>query len=959
MGKTSGKDQKTKKQSKKPDSSIYRMIHKLTRESIWIEDHRQFLFDESDKLIGIFGAARNITERIHAEESLRESEKRFKLLFDNAPLSYQSLDNNGCFIDVNSTWLSSLGYSREEVIGHFFGEFMTPDSAELIKTRFPKFVEAGEGHDYQFEMKKKDGSTIWASYEGKIAFDHAGKFKQTHCIFTDITESKKATEALKESEERYKKLIDTIPNGVAVYQDGKFVLVNSAGLKHMNLSSEDDIIGKLVLSIVHPDCQYDVINRMHQVAQGKYVEPFEEKIIRFDGSIFDAEVSATGIIYKGKPAGLVVLQDITERKKAENEVRLLAEQFKLLTSTSIAGFWKVNSDGKFIFVNDTYSEMIGYSRDELLNMFISDVEASETPEETKKHIEYLIKTGFHRFESQHKCKDGKIIDVEVSASFSKDLQQILVFLYDITDQKINEKQLRLSNLRYETLFTKAGEGIVTLSTKGDVISVNESFAEMHGFKIDELINTNINKINTPESSKLFKERLHRILEGESLNFEVEHYCKDGKIIEVEISATLIQIGDEKVIQAFNRNITDRKIAEKEIHKLSTAIEQSHLSIIITDKDANIEYVNPYFSEVTGYTREEAINQNPRVLKSGETPAEKYHEMWNILTSGKSWAGLFHNKKKNGKLFWESAIITPIKDESGIITNYIAVKEDITEKILAEIELKKYREHLEELVESRTEELDRMNADLMEQLERQKELEMMLRQSLGKEKELNELKTRFISTTSHEFRTPLTSVLSSAELIERYGKKWGPEKINEHIGRIKSSVDYVTKLLDEVLTISRVESGKITFEPELVDLYEFCSQIVNDVKSIYREERGFIFNFQPDEKDFNIDRKLLKFILTNLLSNAFKYTPQNGKIKFSIIKEENYLIFEVSDEGIGIPENDKQHLFEPFFRCSNSGEISGTGLGLSIVKQSVELHKGEINVNSKLGEGSVFTVKFKL
>ncbi len=822
-------------ENKKSEIMIYRMKHKFREDYLWIEDHRQLLFDERNNIVGLFGAARDITERKHAEESLRESEDKYRLLFENmnegVAINEIITDNNGevidfKFIDANSSYEKHTGHNPEKIIGRTILEILPNADKRQIQS-YGKVALTGE----------------------PISFEYYS--------------------------ESYKRYI--------------------------------------------------------------HVRAFKHSQNRF----------------------AVIFQDVSEIKEAEELLKLNSKKFTLLTSTTGDGFCVVDTAGKFIDVNEVYCQMIGYSKEEILNKYIYDLEANETSEEIKFHIDYLVETGFHRFESRHKCKDGRVIEVEVSASFSEDLQQILVFLHDITHQKIAEKQLRISNLRYETLFTKAGDGIVILSTKGEMISVNESFAKMHGYDVKELINRNLNELNTPSTAKFFKERMRRILAGESLKFEAEHYCKNGEIINVEISTSLISIGDEKIIQAFNRNITDRKISEEEIRKLSTAVEQSQSLIIITDVNANIEYVNPYFTEVTGYKKEEVLNRNPRFLKSGEISAEEYLAMWTKLTSGISWAGVFRNKKKNGDLYWESTIITPVKNQAGAITHYIAVKEDITEKVAVENELKKYREHLEELVESRTEELDRMNVDLMEQLQRQKELEMMLRQSLGKEKELNELKTRFISTASHEFRTPLTSVLSSAELIQRYGKKWSPEKINDHIERIKKSVDYVTKLLDEVLTMSRVESGKIIFQPELINLFEFCSEIFNDVKSIYKDDRNFFFNFQPDEKEFKVDRKLLKFILSNLLSNACKYSLQNGKIELDVFKYENHLIFEVRDEGIGIPENDRQHLFEPFFRCSNSSEVSGTGLGLSIVKQSVELHNGEISVNSKLGEGSIFTVKLKL
>jgi signal transduction histidine kinase len=261
-----------------------------------------------------------------------------------------------------------------------------------------------------------------------------------------------------------------------------------------------------------------------------------------------------------------------------------------------------------------------------------------------------------------------------------------------------------------------------------------------------------------------------------------------------------------------------------------------------------------------------------------------------------------------------------------------------------------------LVETRTEELDHLNSDLIVQLQKRKELEMMLRESLEKEKELNELKTRFISTASHEFRTPLTSILSSAELIQRYGKKWSEEKYNTHIDKIKTSVEYLTKLMEDVLTISRSESGKIMFKPSTFDLHKFCADIIEEIKTNLKDNHELVFKYSMRKKIFSLDPQLLKFTITNLLSNAVKYSPDGGKIKFIVESIKNSIKISVSDQGIGIPDEDKKHLFEPFHRSANTNEIPGTGLGLSIVKHAVDLHSGKIKVNSKLGEGTTFTIE---
>jgi signal transduction histidine kinase len=295
------------------------------------------------------------------------------------------------------------------------------------------------------------------------------------------------------------------------------------------------------------------------------------------------------------------------------------------------------------------------------------------------------------------------------------------------------------------------------------------------------------------------------------------------------------------------------------------------------------------------------------------------------------------------------------DENGLPCRMLGTIQDITERVKARQELEMYKNHLEDLIKARTADLDNANKRLINEIQKEKEYELMLKSSLEKEQELNELKTRFISTTSHEFRTPLTSVLSSAELIKRYGTKWSQDKIGEHLNRIKGSVEHLTKLLDDVLTISRADNGKISYNPQLIDLKSLCEEIIAEAKSHSNDKHNFIFEYSVEKLNFMLDPKLIRFILVNLLSNAFKYSPDGGNVILQIIDDECSLFFTVEDNGIGIPEEDRKHLFDPFHRGNNVNEISGTGLGLSIVNKSTEIHSGKIVYKSLADHGTSFTV----
>lgn len=240
----------------------------------------------------------------------------------------------------------------------------------------------------------------------------------------------------------------------------------------------------------------------------------------------------------------------------------------------------------------------------------------------------------------------------------------------------------------------------------------------------------------------------------------------------------------------------------------------------------------------------------------------------------------------------------------------------------------------------------------------KQAEAEIRNALEKEKELNELKTRFISMASHEYRTPLATILSSAELLEHYSHKWSQEKKLIHLKRIQTSVKHMTQLLNDVLLIGKAEAGKLEFKPVMINLLQFCRDLVEEMELTANTHT---IAFQTHELDITacIDEKLLRHILSNLLSNAIKYSPQGSKVDFDLIAETENIIFRIQDQGIGIPVAEQTQLFNSFHRGSNVGNITGTGLGLAIVKKSVDLHGGWIMFTSEVGNGTTFTVSIPL
>jgi signal transduction histidine kinase len=272
-------------------------------------------------------------------------------------------------------------------------------------------------------------------------------------------------------------------------------------------------------------------------------------------------------------------------------------------------------------------------------------------------------------------------------------------------------------------------------------------------------------------------------------------------------------------------------------------------------------------------------------------------------------------------------------------------------------------HLKKLIRS----LETQNQELRQLTQRNEDLEnrvvertAALKQSLEKEKELNQLKSRFIAMASHEFRTPLAIISSSSGILQKFSHRLTEDRKQEHLKTIQNTIKHITQILDDVLMINRVEVDKIELHLEALDIIDFCQHLTAEIEASYNQHKiDFSVDLEAEiisnSLIIQFDQKLLRQIITNLLTNAIKYSPEHNLVKFSLNQENNQVIFKVIDSGIGIPEVDKANLFTSFHRASNVGNIAGTGLGLSIVKKCVDLHKGEIRIDSQLGKGTTVTV----
>ncbi len=372
-------------------------------------------------------------------------------------------------------------------------------------------------------------------------------------------------------------------------------------------------------------------------------------------------------------------------------------------------------------------------------------------------------------------------------------------------------------------------------------------------------------------------------------------------------------------------------------------------ILVTDDKGTITKINPSAEKLFGYNLGELIGKKIEILIPSRLSERHVHHRDRFshnpharsMGEGMELYGL----KKNGTEFPIEISLSPYANKEGRFV--IAFIVDTTVRKNSEEKLKNYSDELEKQVKNRTLILE----EAIEELEKTKK---ELHKALNKERELNELKSRFVSMASHEFRTPLTTMMSSLSLVTKYSEQNDSENQSKHVGKIKASINNLTDILNDFLSVSKLEEGRVEYVPEIINLKEFIPEIISEMQSVTKKGQVIIHTYSGNDAA-NIDKKLLKNILFNLLSNAIKFSPEQGQIEIITLVTNTEVKILVKDNGIGISKEDQKHLFERFFRAHNATHIQGTGLGLNIVAKYAELMKASINFESEENKGTTFTI----
>ena len=754
--------------------------------------------------------------------------------------------------------------------------------------------------------------------------------------------------------------------------------------------------------------------------------------------------------------GLTIERDRAQQALAESEAK-----FRSLVERTADWVWAIDTEGRFTYANPTVKDILGYAPDEIIGTTTVDhmtsAHAAAYEHDLRPYVD--AREPFDRLEKTMQHRDGHHVVLETSGvpRFNPDgeFAGYRGIARDITNRRKAQDALQASEERFRGLVSNL-PGLVyrcTYDSSWTTLYMSRGREKIAGYPVDafERGKRSFKEIVYEDDLQQVRAAVREAVDAQS-HFEMEYrvHAPDGRIRWIEDIGRpgFSEDGRVQWLDGVMFDITERKQNEERLRLLETAVDDATESVLITDSELDepgprIVYANPGFRAMTGYEPDEVMGKTPRILQGPETDPELLTELRRLLENGEPFFGETINYRKDGTPFVNEWSISPVYDETGVTTHFVAVQRDITTRKRVERALRASEQKYRTVVENVRDVVFRTDAEgqlmflnpawtdvtgypvedslgqpfgayilnsndesghsafqamlckerdfcrhevqlkthdeaprwmevfarpvfdddgqivstsgTLHDVTKWHEAEEQMRAALEKERELGRLKSRFVSMASHELRTPLATIQSSAELAAMFMQRGAEEKSTKHLGRIENNVDRMTTLLEDVLIFGRVESGRLPFKPQPMDLSPLAQEMVTTIQQGIGRDHCIRTVGIDDALPMEADPQLIRLILTNLLSNAVKYSEKESCVQLAVAREEKHVRITVEDEGIGIPKADMDRLFEPFHRAENVGTRRGTGLGLSILKEVADLHGGRVGVDSTVGEGSTFWV----
>ncbi len=846
-------------------------------------------------------------------------------LFTTPPDAAFLVDKEGTIITLNENLARRFDRSVEEMIGGNIFDYFPPDVADSRKALMEKTLEGGQPVSC---TDFRDG--MWLENCYYPVFDARGTVAKVAVYSRDVTELRRAEEALKESEERYRTAIENSSDGVAILKGNVHLYVNGKFVEMFGYDAPTDITGKPQSLTVHPD-DYERVAAFTQRRQRGEAMPerYEFKGVKRNGDIIFIEVSATGTTYKGEPVALVYMRDVTARRSSEEELWLTRFSIEH-ASESI--FW-IRPNGHFVYVNEAACKKLGYAKDELLKMSVIHVDPDHTTRQLSAIGRVMAKRDSLTFRSHHKTKNGMVFPVEITVNHVdyKGEDFIFCFARDVSEAELAEERLNAERQRFQILIEHAPFGMVMFDRNGRFLYFNPKFTGIFGYTLDEIPDREawLNTAYPDESLRKMvvdawydDDSTKAAGEKKSRSFPVT--CKDGTAKFINFIIVRLENGD--CIMSCE-DITDARLAQEalanEKERLAVTLRSIGDGVIATDRMGRIVLINEVAEKLTGWKQEESIGRdlsevfhiiNEKTRERCESPVDKVLKMGTVIGLANHTALI----SKNGLELVIADSGAPIRDRDGMVAGVVLVFRDVTEKKRMDEELQK-----------------------MSKLE-----------SVG----------ILAGGIAHDFNNILTAIMGNVSLARIHAKP-GDEKLTRRLIDAEQAVLRAKDLTQQLLTFSR---GGSPIKKR------------TSIENVLRETAGFTltgsrvkceFVFSEDLFPVEIDEGQISQVINNLVINSQQAMPGGGIITIeaknltarretvehgAFLQPGRYVRISVKDHGVGIPPEHTDKVFDPYF----STKQKGSGLGLATSYSIIKNHDGRIVLESRLGSGTTFYIYLK-
>ena len=639
----------------------------------------------------------DITEQKRTEDLLRQSEARYRMLYEGTPVMMHSIDAEGKLVSVSDQWLTKLGYSREEVLGKRSTEFLDEQSSTYARTEvLPDFMRTGICTDVPYTFVKKNGERISTLLSAIAERDGSGKVVRSLAVIIDITERKKAESRMRESERKYRNLFESATDGVFIIDlDGNVIDANPIAYQRLGYTREE-MLSLQIGKITSPEFAARVPDRMRQVRE-QGVVMFETGHLRKDGSVMPVEVNSRLLDYEGRSVLFSLVRDITERKRTEEKLKESEEKYKFLIETTKTGYVIIGGDGRVVDANEEYVRMSGHDKlDEILGRNVVEWTAAHDREHNAAEVKKCMKTGFVRnLEIDYAHKDGSFTPVEINATVTRtgDVVRIFTLCRDITERKRKDEALRESEAKYRAIFEGTAEGVALADiTTHKLLYVNPAYCRMYGYTKEEVVRLGVEDLHPPQDVPRVLSEFEAQARGERiLAPDLPCLRKDGSIFYADIKTTTTDIGGRTVVVGFFTDISERKKAAEEVVEQRAMLQQildtSSVAIFLVDKTGRITRANRRMAEMFGQTMTELAGREYVELVHPSEREIGRAKMLALLASQIQSVDLErHYWRKDGTEFWGHLSGRRFYDVRGNELGLIGVISDITKRKRAEAEL---------------------------------------------------------------------------------------------------------------------------------------------------------------------------------------------------------------------------------------------------------------------------------